>query len=286
MYDYWKLWIRDKEQILKILYNSLFEFKQTVNRATGEVHEYPQKANWKNWEIIAFSPALLEIRGSIHKYWNNGTNETFFTYSDAKKAINLFCNEFKLNPLLAKIINLEFGVNVQPGLGADVILKQVICYKNTLASHPYQNNDRSFFLEFKHGEAYIKLYDKGKQLRTTNILRLEVKGMKKRYFQFAGINTLKDLTKKSCMQALGKRITQVARGFVFTDDTLDITMLTNNDLYTYLLMKDASEWAGHRGVKTQRLRTKERRFKTIINQFGKRNIYAYVDAVIREHTTL
>src|SRR4051812_22440676 len=110
MYDYMKLRIYDHRQIASILNNSKFEFQQRVNISTSEVYSFPQFCKWNVFEIQVYSPSLLEIRGSLHRFWNNGTNENDFPLTEVKKAITRFCEEFNLNPFLAHITNLEYGV--------------------------------------------------------------------------------------------------------------------------------------------------------------------------------
>src|SRR5205809_6302011 len=100
MYDYWRLFIEDREQIDEILNNPLFMFKQVFEKNTAEVYSFPQSAKWHNWEIRVFSPTHLVIMGSIHKFYNNGSNANDFSFYDAQKAIKWFCHVFQLNPLL------------------------------------------------------------------------------------------------------------------------------------------------------------------------------------------
>lgn len=140
---------------------------------------------------------------------------------------------------LALLINLEFGVNLSPIFSASEILRQIVCFKNTLPIHPYQNIKHGYLLDFKSGESYIKLYDKGTQLKTTNVLRIEVKGMKARYFRQIQITTLQDLTTTRSAISLGNRLEQVYTKLVFTDDSIDEKSLNKTDQLFYLRMKDA-----------------------------------------------
>lgn len=269
MYDYWRLRICDKEQIQVILKNPLFNFKMFYDKNTSELHSYPQIAKWKNWDIEVSSATNLLITGSIHKFYNGGTNESNFTFKDSLNAINQFCSVFNLRPELAQIQNLEFGVNIRPLMSASKIIEQVICYKNTRPLRPYEGRQDYFFIEFSIGDYYVKMYDKGKQYKTENILRFEIKAAKNRYLAFAEITTLKDLTKLKTMQLLGVKINQVLKDVIFNDPTISIATLSKADRNNYLLMKDANEWAINKKNKTSTHRNRENRFKGIVAKYGK-----------------
>jgi len=285
MYDYWRLLIVDRQQIQTILNNPLFDFKQKFEKTTAELHEFPQEAKYKNWEIEAFSPTHLLIKGSIHKFYNGGTNETDFTISDAVKAIETFCNLFKLDPALARVTNLEFAVNVCPAQCASDIIDQIICFKNTRPTRPYESRKDYYFIEFDIGDYYVKVYDKGKQYKGANMLRFEVKGVKNRYFDFAGITTLKDLTVQKTMQLLGVKINEVFKDVVFNDDTIELSNLSTADKKNYLLMKDANEWAKYKKKKTSTHRCRENRFRAIVREHGKRKTQENLATLINNKTT-
>lgn len=277
MYDYWKLFIEDKEQISTILNNPRFGFVQEYDRATAELHTFPQRAKWHNWELDAFSPTHLLIKGSIHKFYNKGTNETDFTFDDAIKAIEDFCSAFQLNWELARVENLEFGVNIRPSQPASDIIEQVICYKNTRPIRPYEGKKDYYFTEFDVGDYYIKIYDKGKQYKGPNILRFEVKAVKNRYLnEHGGISTLKDLASIETMRALAVKINQVFKDVVFNDPTIELRTLSTADRKNYLLMKDPNEWAKCKKKKTSTHRSRENRFREIVRENG----------ILKTHTNL
>ena len=104
MVDYLKLWIEDIAQIRKILNNPNFDFKGNFSTKTGEIEDYPLNSKWKNFELELKSKTRLEITGSLHIYWNNGTNENDFNINDCKNAIDKLCMEIDLNPINAKIV--------------------------------------------------------------------------------------------------------------------------------------------------------------------------------------
>ena len=271
MYDYWKLWVEDAQQIELILNNPLFEFEQTFSVRSGEIVAFPKIAKWKQWTIKQESPTLLKISGSIHKFWNGGTNENDFSCRNAVKAIDMFCKVFELAPSLAKVVNLEFAVNIKPEYLTRELLEQVICYNNKLPLRPYQG---SFcFIEFRGSEDYfVKMYDKGEQTEAGNIFRFEIKGMNSRFLNFAKVKTLEDLKSIESFRLLGEKINQLFQNVVFKDDTICIETLSRSEQKNYLLMKDPNEWASCKDRKTTTHRNREARFKEIVQKHGARNI--------------
>lgn len=115
MLDYLKLWIYDQRTIENLLSNSNITKNFTSNEdavVTGITGTY------KNWEIKTVNAGCLQLAGSIHKYWNNGTNENDFYFTDVMRAIKKFCKELNLAPSLVFVKNLEFGVNLQLQINA------------------------------------------------------------------------------------------------------------------------------------------------------------------------
>src|SRR4051812_28965880 len=119
MLDYLKMWIYDTCTIDYVLNNS----KVTKNFISNEDAVLTGiTANYKGWKIKTLTANRLEIAGSIHKYWNNGTNENDLSFKEAITAIKKFCNEFSINPELVFVKNLEFGVNLQLAINASEII--------------------------------------------------------------------------------------------------------------------------------------------------------------------
>lgn len=282
MYDYSKLHIKDIRQVNTIVHNPLLEFKQTFNKSTSEILEFPLIAKWENWDIKVFSHSFLEIRGSFHKFWNNGTNENDFCFNKAQETINYLCAKLLLDPNLVKVCNLEFGVNVCPAFPAKEIIEQVVCYGNSRSLRPYEGKKGFHYIEYKNRESYIKLYDKGAQYNVGNIIRFEIKAMTNRYLNFASIHTLNDLTRIQTMQTLGMKINQVLEKLIFKDDTIDIKALSKHDRNNYLLMKDPNEWALCKGNKSSTHRNREKRFTEIVHKYGKRNFQKHISKLVSE----
>ena len=283
MVDYFKLWIENIVQIQKIYNLPLLDFKGTHSLKTGDIIEYPIKCKWNVFEFELKSATWLEITGSLHKYWNKGTNENDFKYIDVKTAIENLCKDLNLNPKLAKLINLEIGVNVNPVYAASEIIEDIICYKNERPLRPYEGRNNDFyFIEFKKGDHYLKVYDKGRQYKTVNTLRIEYKEMRSRGLISCGADTLNDLTNIKVLTLLGRKLVQYCKFLVFNDSTLNIEDLSKKDLSKYLTMANPNNWVIKKGEKNSTIYRKEKTFISIVQTYGKRVIYSYIETLVND----
>ena len=275
MLDYWKLWIYDKQQIETILQNSRIR-KHFESNEEGVLTGI--KGRFENWKVQTLhSPFRLEIAGSIHKYWNGGTNENDFTFQDAGKAIAKFCKEFDLTPSLARVVNLEFGINLQLSLNASEVMRQLLTYKGHEPKQPYRNTPERYFIEIELEEYYLKIYDKGKQYHrrkpgTPNTLRIEVKAMKNRMLQ--GIKTLADLQQTENLQVLAVKFATLVKGLVFEDDTINIKELPLKERQLFRQMDSKRFWKQAKGKTSSTLRKKITTFKTLVEKYGQRKVYS------------
>lgn len=280
MYDYWKVWIKDPAQIETILGIEAIKKDYTCNE-DGKLIGI--SGTLKGWKLQTLSPCLLEIAGSIHKDWNGGTNENDFTFSNAIEAIDTFCKDFQLNPALAYVKNLEFGINLQLPINASEIIDQILCFDNLQPLRPYDSNPEYYFIEFQRDEYFLKVYDKGKQYRkdlplTPNTLRIEVKAMKNR--ALPNIETLADLRQIENLQVLGVKFAKLLKGLAFEDDTLQPKELNREDRKLYRQLSNPRKWKQFRGNTTTGSRKRVTRFKHIIETYGKRKIYSLITEAV------
>ena len=282
MVDYFKLWITDSEQIARVRANPLCDFEGKFKFNSGDTIHYPADCKWSEFTLELKSPTWLEITGSLHKYWNNGSNENDFTLKDIRLAIANFCNDLNISAEYAHLINLEIGVNINPVFNASEVIEQIICYNNKRPLRPYDGKKAAFyFIEFKHNEHYLKIYDKGKQYETVNTLRIEYKAITSRGINTTGAITLKDLNDKDVLQELGMKLMQFYNGIVFTDSSINCNELTKKEELLLLTMENPNNWVIPKNVKksTTQLR-KENRFKSLIQTKGERKLYAFIRTLI------
>jgi hypothetical protein len=284
MIDWGKYWIRSPMLVTMILRNENLQFEGAVNFNTGEVKDYPRSAKWDEWQFEAKTATWLEITGSLHKYWNNGTNETDFSFYNLYQAIQKLCLFLQVSPYLLTVHNLEFGVNIRPVTNATEIMREIICFKNCAPSIPI-NDCKGYFTEYKMDEYYFKVYDKGKQARELwhkecgNIIRIEIKAINNGFLHFASIRTMADLLNPSNLILLGKKLHEYARQLVF-DDTMPSTGISKADKKVYQALSNPRAWTCHKGRKTGSTRAQERRFRETVDKYGEHKYSRTIGAMV------
>lgn len=286
MIDWAKYWISNAAIVNRVLSNTQLDFEEGHSTSTGEIKAYPKKTKWNNWEFEVKSPTWLEIRGSLHKYWNSGTNENDFIFRNLFDAVVGICEFLQVKPGDLTVHNLEFGVNIQPEINASKIIREAICFRNRVAINPY-DNETAYFTEYMTNEYYFKVYDKGLQARKLwkkeagNVLRIEIKARNSRFLQFAGIVTMADLLNQTNLLLLGRKLSNTLNTLVFDDDTININDLSIPDRKVYQLLSNPREWAKHRKGKTTTIRAKENRFRAIVAKYGKNKHRASLGKLLR-----
>jgi hypothetical protein len=272
MIDWGKYSLRNPVLIERVLANQELDFDQVHSIRTGEVKAYPIVAVWKCWEIEIKSPTWMEIRGSFHKHWN-GTNENDFEIVDLYDTVVDVCSFLQLSPYDLSVHNLEFGMNIRPGINASEIISEILCYRNRMPMTPI-DDERGYFIEFKTSDYYLKMYDKGKQchevwkLHAGNIMRIEVKAINSGFLKFAGIKTVADLLNPASLSSLGHKLDDVVKKVVFDDDTINPTTLSLPDQKVYQQLSNPKVWERNRKNKTSTIRAQERRFNSIVSNSG------------------
>lgn len=181
--------------IYELLNNLLLLFPLHFDESTGDIiQNRTRNAEYKG-QIFTLKNNNVKLRGSFHKYHNNGKhNFNDFYFSDLVNVINDLCEKFNINPDSAKLNNLEFGVNIHIPIKPEEFFKYVINYKGT----PFQKFSilNSKGIECIMKNFIIKIYDKGYQYKQKgNLLRFEIKVIRMQYFEKKGIKikTISDL---------------------------------------------------------------------------------------------
>lgn len=286
MDDYIKCSTNNSIEIQNVLQNPGIDFKGIHSVKTGEILPYPQTCKVGEWELILHSPTLLQITGSLHKYWNNGTNWNDFKIENLLTAIIKLCNRLQINPYNMKIHNLEFGVNITPAIDATEILKNVICYKNKESIKGI--DDSKYFLEFDKEQYYLKMYDKGKQARIAwkldvgNVLRVEIKARDSKYISFGNIKNLADLLDLNNNKLLGRKINKVFEDVVFDDHTIQVSEMTKPDRKIYEKYRNPRVWTANKKNRNSTIVAQENRFRAIVLKYGKLKLHSTLTQMIKD----
>ena len=208
MIDFIRLQYKDKSTIEPFVSDpaNFDELITSFEYHSGEVR-YPYNVNINNIEVKVNDKSVY-IKNSLHKFHNilNGQgnqNHNDFTYSQLSYAIDYLTNS--LTDLdSADITQLEFGVNIEVPKPAEVIIRENIFFHNYKTyNHNKKFRGKGEYRQYDHSNYFIKVYDKAKQYnRHNNILRFEIKFIKKAEFNVLGIKYIDDLKSKKNLSKL------------------------------------------------------------------------------------
>jgi hypothetical protein len=202
MIDGVKIVIRQPGYAGELFQNQTFSFISEVSEATGELVN-AKKADYQGLKIRIYNSGTVIISGSLHKFHNSGQhNHDDFFLKDVYSIVNAWQALFQFDPCTAKIVNIEFGVNIKPPRPCREILKNLILHKR----QPFEKVSfyNSNFRESSHQQYYVKCYDKAKQYhQDKEILRFEIKFVKMAELNDLGIKHFSDLLNKDVYPKLG-----------------------------------------------------------------------------------
>ncbi|SIQ74193.1 hypothetical protein [Maribacter ulvicola] len=255
------------------LSNDLLDFYTYTNTKTGELKDGTQVAKYKGLTFIITNSIKYQgvtycsVRGSLHKYYNKGeTNANDFTIYQLKEVINDLYKKFSINPKIALLRNVEFGVNLYTTITAKAILNNLVA----LNSDPFTDfkaNGQKIGKTIAKQRYTLKIYNKGKQegLKPQNLLRVEIAVKKMDYLTKYNIKTLDDLLKINKVQPLGILLATYWTNSIYYDKQLNWKGLTDYERKKVLYYATPRNWGEF--TPKQRLRAKQH-FDKILSLFS------------------
>lgn len=203
--------------------NNLMELTNKLSILTGEVMEYPKKGSDSNLQI-SITLHSATILGSVHKYKNlledNGNqNYDDFNFCQIQETIDGLIKKFKIERD-TKLTNLEFGFNIVVSKDPQIILDNNVLMNNFKAPNRNEKfKGKGDYKEFMLTDYHIKIYNKSKPYKLDyNVLRVELKIVKKRLLNSLGIHCLEDLLNKEVLKSLFKLFVEKFEGLNIVDD--------------------------------------------------------------------
>lgn len=176
-----------------------------INHTCDKTGEIIQRTADYNNLLFSLKGKNLRLKGSLHKYFNNGkdNDNDFYAPHQVEETIQDLQKRFRISPN-SVLNNVEFGVNIRTPFAPKELLERLICYKGA----PFVQTISSGieFYECKREKFILKIYDKGTQCNLNfHLLRFEVKVLGMQFFASKGISikTLHDLTNTANYQRLG-----------------------------------------------------------------------------------
>ena len=194
MLDLLKFKITDEIQINTIWNNELLEYVGKSERLYIDEIKEKETKRYKNLYFIKHQNRL-EVSGSIHYFYNDGLhNADDFYIEYCISAIIKIQNIFNIDLNKCQLINLEYGVNINPIINVTELIQSLIYHEKRQFTRP----TTYFNFKLAGNEAYkqIKAYDKSVQFpqECENTFRFEVRSRQSKFIQSLGLFTLQDLT--------------------------------------------------------------------------------------------
>ena len=203
--------------------NNLVDLTSKINMLTGELMEYPKKGKDLNLDVT-ITPLSASIIGSIHKYKNlledNGNqNYDDFNFCQIQETIGGLIKKFNIQRD-TKLTYVEFGFNLVVSKDPQIILDNNVLMNNYKAPNRNEKfGGKGDYKQFILTDYSIKIYNKSKPFKLeSNVLRVELKIVKKRLLNSLGIQCLEDLLDKKVLKSLFRLFIEHFEGLIIVDD--------------------------------------------------------------------
>ncbi|WP_395064939.1 hypothetical protein [Flavobacterium sp.] len=193
MLDLLKFKITDKIQINTVWNNDLLEYIGKSEKLYIDEIKEKEIRKYKNLIFTKF-PDRLEIHGSIHYYYNDELhNADDFYIEYCINSILEIKMLFQLDLSKCYLINLEYGVNINPIINVNDLVHNLMYHnkrqftRNTVYNHyKTAGND---------GYKQVKAYNKSVQFphECENTFRFEIRSQQAKFINSLDLFTLQDL---------------------------------------------------------------------------------------------
>lgn len=179
-----------------LLNNENLDFNSKLNLKTGEISN-DKIAYYHNFKIIIYGSKRIWLSGSFHVLSNEGKhNYNDFSYCGFLRVLYLLKSDLGISPSNLYIICLEWGFNLDINLNCRKVLDRLIQHKSINKTVGIDNKLEGKYVQFKHSNFILKVYDKGTQFSLDkSILRIEIKQTNWSKYRELGIMTLNDFMK-------------------------------------------------------------------------------------------
>lgn len=199
MIDNVKMYILRKDDFENIISREgKVDLKTFKSLLTNQIELYPKKGKLGNLEIVINEKRGF-INGSLHKLENiltDDENQNYddFNYCQLKNTIFDLLNYFHIKDGTS-VSQLELGLNLHFPINPKLFIDF------NLLLHNFRDHNKNLkfrgkgdYKEFQSTDFHIKIYNKSKQNQIrANILRVEIKIIRKRLIQKLGVYKIEDL---------------------------------------------------------------------------------------------
>ena len=184
------------------------------NPKTGELikderFNYKWEGEFKNLKFLIDTKGKVFLKGSLHKFWNNGEhNYNDFNLTALIEVINELRSKFGIIPEITKIHHVEIGLNIDDLHFKTKKINEHLLFHSgqgiPIEKFKYKRHLKdSDFIIVERDKYAIKSYDKAKHCGLHgDIYRFEIKYKKAANLKVLGINTLSDLINPTKIELL------------------------------------------------------------------------------------
>lgn len=242
MVDNLKIYSNKKDEFENhIILNRIVDLKQFYEPFTGEIKPYPLKGKKLNLDI-AINEKTASITGSFHKHYNLDNdlglqNHNDFNYSKIKLTTEHLIETFKIAKSTS-ITNLELGFNIVIDEDPQRYIDDYLLMYDLKA--PNRNEKflgKGDYKEFRKTDYYMKIYNKSKPYKLEkNILRIEIKIIRKRLLELLGVYSLEDILNKEILKNIFELLIRKFEGLTIIDEfnEIDIPSVEFERLKNYM----------------------------------------------------
>lgn len=277
MFDYLKAYIVDPELAVKLKHDRVLDFNTGFNDIDGSFKNSIYEADFQSLKFIIYPKGKIELKGSLHKYYNNGEhNHDNFCLTKLHNVLNELEFMFGIDKSKWRIKHLEYGVNLSLKSSPTEVIDNLIVYK----SYPFDNMptfQKGYYKRANLLQYSIKIYDKGRQYgQPNNILRIEKKANKMECVK-KGAVYLADLIDPIFWRYCLDDLLDCIDSIIITE-IINETFLTRAEIEKYKQCGNPLEWK----KMTAKMRCKNKNFvKKLVSRFG---IHHYLSELIQATT--
>ncbi|NBB18047.1 hypothetical protein GVN20_01655 [Runella sp. CRIBMP] len=267
MIDFVKLRINDTGTAERLRQNPQLNFFSSINTDTGEQKDESKTAEIKNLKIILYPSGLVEVRGSLHKFANDGIhNYDTFNYAKLVETIGTVVDILDTMPERVTLHNVEFGVNIRLDTSPSRFLDTILNYWYKLPETQFFNG-KGYLLRWAQQNYIVKVYDKRHQYRLdSNVLRFEVKTIAMKHLAEVEVQTLADLLDVSKLRLMGVKLCETYNGLIIGEKKLDTGQMSRPERRTYEQGMNPNFW---RDLTDRKQRNYYRgQFEKVIKKYG------------------
>lgn len=227
----------------KVLSNERLTFPYSNIATTGEVLNRAQVAHFRQMQFVVRGENV-SMKGSLHKYFEGGTNFGDFTLIDVQIAIVELAEMFDFNPEKTHINFIEIGVNIPLEYDPSKLIRCLVLYRNK-SFEPLQVKGKGYGRQCDTQNFTIKIYNKSLQYNLPHhLLRFEVKVKRMEFLKRYDITnlTLADLTRLETYPAFIKMLLDIHSGILLYDPDVNAEKISNRRDRELILQGRYSEY--------------------------------------------